>query len=295
MRRVSSRQRLVSWDAFDAAAAETDEEEQDFVTCYEASLSRNSSFALEDSTTSLMESINHDNAHLHPLRRKRERPSEPSRGGMKKVVSFSDLVPVVISAHAWEVLPVDPVLERLVEKPSLLPPDKLIDDVQLHILSFLSAAEARDVALVSKHYRRLLHSKEAMTLWKEWFQRRWPSQVCHTSMQFVDLLELPTALMNTPENQPNMSVLLGMAARHFPTDIDKSLLAPQPLRRLRHTPTTPKRTMFRTFENEGHTVVQYTGPIGMGDRCIRANQPLSGPERIGLWSSFANKVSKKEW
>ena len=292
MRRVSSRQRLVSWDAFDAAAAESsDEEGQDFITCYEASLSRNSSFALEEPSTLLVESVMHER-ELSTLRRKRERPSTSSSISMKKAVSFSDLVPVVISAHAWEVEDASPLLDTLIEKP--LPLDTLMDDVQLDILSFLSASDARNMALVSKHYRRLLCSKEAMTLWTAWFQRRWPSHIFHSSMEFVDKLKLPTALVHSRDSRhhsPNMSVLLGMAARHCPTAIDETLLAPPPLVRLRHTPTSPKRTMFRTLPHEGHTAVQYFGPVGTGDRCIRANQPLPGPERIGLWSSFANKVS----
>jgi len=282
MRRVSSRQRLVSWDAFDAAASSDEsDEEQDFITCHEAPLSRNSSFG---------ELLVLD-SNIQPLRRKRER--EPSvmaisSTNMKKNVSFSDLVPVVISAHSWEVEE-SPVV-NLIEKPStLLPLDSLIDDVQLHVLSFLTVAEARKMALVSKQYRQLLASQEAMTLWKAWFQRRWPS-IQTTLLHFVDLLQLPTVLTQN-HTQPNMGVLLGMAARHYPTKIDESQQTPPTLARLRRVSSTSNRTMFRTLQVEGRTVTQYLGPIGTGDRCIRADQPLAGPERLGLWSSFANKAS----
>lgn len=286
MRRVSSRQRLVSWDAFDAAASDS-EEEQDFITCYDASLSRNSSFAaFEDGLLVLDSGIQ----PLHVSRRKREREPTTS-SSMKKSVSISDLLPVVITAHAHEVVP-DSLVESLVYRPStLLPLDTLVNDVQLCIFSFLSPGEARTMALVSKHYRRLLHSKECMTQWQEWFQRRWPNHAAER-FEFVDGLNLSTALVEKNKDQPiNMSVLMGMAARHSPTSIDKSQFTPRPvaLQRPRHPDSTPRRTMFRTLHTEnGSLATQYLGPIGTGDRCIRADQPLARPERLGM--SFANKV-----
>jgi hypothetical protein len=42
------------------------------------------------------------------------------------------------------------------------------------------------------------------------------------------------------------------------------------------------------MEVDGETVTQYLGPVGTGDRCIRANQPLAKPKPLGM--SFANKV-----
>lgn len=275
MRRVSSRQRLVSWDAFDANASDT-EEEQDFITCYDASaLSRNSSFAAFDDGLLVLDS------GIQQLSRKRER--EPS---MKKSVSISDLLPVVITAHPDEVP--ESLVENLVYRPStLLPLDSLVNDVQLCVLSFLSVEEARTMALVSKDYRRLLYSKECMTLWQEWFQRRWPS-ISAQGIEFVDSLKLPSALVEKDKARPNMSVLMGMAALHSPTKIDKSQFTPPVLQRLRRPDSSPRRTMFRTLEVEGRSVTQYLGPIGTGDRCVRSDQPLARPERLGM--SFANKT-----
>jgi hypothetical protein len=88
----------------------------------------------------------------------------------------------------------------------------------------------------------------------------------------------------------NFGVLLGYAAHHQPTGVDKSLLvAPPPsTRRLqssRHV-TTPNLTIFCTLEIS----VQYAGPVGIGDRCIRGDKPLAGPERKGLLPSCTNKV-----
>jgi hypothetical protein len=283
MRRVSSCQRLVSWDAFDATVNAESDEEQDCVTCYEASLSRQSSFALEESLLD----VSHRGMTVHmsniPVSRKRERGcSEP---GMNKSVSFSNL-PVVISALKCELE--DPRLDSLIEKPSL-ELDQLMEDVKLHIFSFFSVPDARTMASVSNHYRHVLYSPAAVSLlWTEWIRRRWPSFSLVDGRNVVDLLQIPIAVCSSQE--VNFGVLLGHAARHQPTGVDKSLLVPPPqsTRRLRsfRQDTTPKRTMFRTLESS----VQYTGPVGIGDRCIRGDQPLAGPERIGLRSSFANKV-----
>jgi hypothetical protein len=101
----------------------------------------------------------------------------------------------------------------------------------------------------------------------------------------VDLLQIPIAVCSSKE--VNVGVLLGHAARHQPTGVDKSLLVP-PLPSTRHLrsfrqDTTP---MLRTLESS----VQYTGPVGCGDRSIRGDKPLAGPERKGLLPSCAKKV-----
>lgn len=283
MRRVSSRQRLVSWDAFDATVIDSDEE-QDYVSCYEASLSRQSSFALDES---LLDPSIRGAVPISPVSRKRDRGfSEPC--GMHKSVSFSTLqAPAVIAALTCELegpRKGTKLLDSLIEKPSIQFED-LIDDVKLHMFSFLSVPEARTMSTVNKHYRHLLHSPAAVSLWTDWIRRRWPS-LSHAK-NFVDLLQTPTAVCNS--SGINFSVLLGHAARHQPTGVDKSLLIPPPVRRLRSfREESIPRTIFRTLDGS----VQYTGPVGTGDRCIRGDQPLAGPDRMGLWSSLANKVRK---
>lgn len=282
MRRVSSRQRLVSWDAFDATINESDEE-QDYVTCYETSLSRQSSFALEES---LLDVSIREAVPISPVSRKRDRSSsEPC--DMRKSVSFSTLqAPAVIEALKWELEGPrrgTTMLDSLIEKPSIQFED-LMDDVKFHIFSFLSVPEARTMSAVNKRYRHLLHSPAAVQLWTDWIRHRWPSLSHPTN--FVDLFKMPTAVCNSAGI--NFSLLLGHAARHQPTGVDKSLLLAPPVRRLRsfREESIPKRTIFRTLDRS----VQYTGPVGTGDRCIRGDQPLAAPNRIGLRKSFANKV-----
>ena len=287
MRRVSSRQRLVSWDAFDATVNESDEE-QDYVTCYEASLSRQSSFALEES---LLDVSNRGAVSISPVSRKRDRSSsEPC--GMRKSVSFSTLqAPVVIEALTCELegpRKGTTMFDSLIDKPPIQFED-LIDDVKFHMFSFLSVPEARTMSTVNMYYRHLLHSPAAVQLWTDWIHRRWPS-LTHPE-NFVDLLNTPTAVCNSAGI--NFSVLLGHAARHQPTGVDKSLLLAPPARRLRsfREESIPRRTIFRTLDRS----VQYTGPVGTGDRCIRGDQPLAGPYRIGPRKSFANKVRKERF
>jgi hypothetical protein len=282
MRRVSSRQRLVSWDAFDAMVNAESDEEQDFVTCYEASLSRQSSFTLEESLLDVSHRGMTVSMSISPVNRKRERGcSEPD---MKKSVSFSNL-PVVISALKCELE--DPRLDILIEK-TFLEFDLLMEDVKLHIFSFLSVPEARTMASVSKHYRLLLSSPEAVSLWTEWIRRRWSTFSLFDGRNVVDLLQMPIAACSSQEL--NFGVLLGHAARHQPTGVDKSLLVTPPpsTRRLRsfRQDTTPRRTMFRILESS----VQFTGLIGSGDRCIRGDQPLARPGQKRLLPSFYNQV-----
>lgn len=148
----------------------------------------------------------------------------------------------------------DPRLDSLIEKPSL-EMDELMEDVVLHIFSFLSVPEARTMACVSKNYRYFLSSPEAVSLWTQWIRRRWPSFSLVDGRNVVDLLQMPIAICSSQE--VNFGVLLGHAARHQPTGMDKSLLvAPPPsTRRLRtsRNVTTPSLTIFCTLENSTTT------------------------------------------
>lgn len=296
--RVSSRQRLVSWDDFDAAAYSSDTDlEEDFLPCYKDSLSQGSSFALGGTLPLVLDSS------IQPIDRDRKRDRE--EGASKKLV-----VPPILCDGADDNLNDDSnddvkrlatlitaipteMTKSLTEKWSgVLPFGSLIDDVKLHVLSFLSVSEAGEMGLVSKQSRRLLHSQEAMTLWAELSQRRWPSMP-KVGVEFVDLLRLPPALVGSTRQddpRPNMSVLLGMAARHHPTKIDEPQLASLHRRHSRNMEEMPQR-MFRTLEvSDGRSTTQYLGPIGIGNRCIRADQPLAGPERLGRQSSSCVKV-----
>lgn len=288
MRRASSRQRLVSWDDFDASSSHhvPRENRGNSIAGYQ---DPPSPFAIEGDISVLALGTS-----IQPLSRKRDREPASIKSVMPSlVVSASEKEFQAIAIGKKQLSPdVIPVV-NLMEKPEsllggnpsiFLPLDTLVDDMQLHVLSFLSVSDAREMALVNKSYRHLLHSQKATMLWKEWCQRRWPSIPTITS-DFVDLLQLPTSLVET--TSPNMPVLMGMAARNYPTRIDETKFVPAH----RNHARTSRGSMFRTFENsKGRTVTQYVGAVGRGNRCIRADQPLPRPVLLDKRSRFSEKV-----
>lgn len=282
LRRVSSRQRLFSWDAFDATViAESDEERDDFVTYYGASPARQSPFVPQEPLVDESHSGMTVPMTISTVSRKRERYcSEPS------AKTFAPL-PVVIPTLTGEFE--DPTsLDNSTKKLSLKL-DELTEDVQLHIFSFLSVQDARIMASVSKHYRQFLYSDEAVSLVTEWIRRRWPSFSLVDGRNVVDILHIPIAVCGSKE--VNFGVLFGHAARHQPTGFDKSLLVPPPssTRHLRMFTQDTTTSLFRILESS----VQYTGPVGRGERCIRGDKPLAGPQpNKGLLGSCAKKVSE---
>jgi len=177
--------------------------------------------------------------------------------------------------------------QHLKNKPSV---HDLMDDVQLHILSFLNASDARSVSATCHQLRRLVLSEDALHLWKEWCCRRWPmlSKSIQNNALLKDDIDLPTAV-GSLQQQANVSILLGMAAQTQPYEIDQTKFS-SPETRIRmarwnrrvppnwHGLPNQKPVFFRTFEYEGMPVVQFTGMVGSGDRCIRSDQPLPRPK-----------------
>lgn len=279
MIRVSSRQRLVSWDAFDATAhVESDEDagQEDGVTCYESSLSRHSSYALYE-----------DLDVGGSLSRKRERGD--SKVYLKATGEAS--APAIITALAWELGDPD-IFPDLFGTTTKSPPvlkddalclDKMMSEVQLHLLSYLSDTEKRTMAMVSSCFRELLHSRQAVSLWTESIHQRWPPLKEHADgFDFVDRMNLSTAVCQSPY-PVNFAFLMGMAAHNVVTGVDKSLLdsgcaSRRYTLRGRVVSPQPAKSVFSCLDNGA---VQYNGPIGMGDRCIRGNAPLAAPERVG--------------
>jgi hypothetical protein len=265
MRRVSSRQRLVSWDAFDATANSSDSESDDFQTARSSSYS---SLALTEEE------------EVPLVGRKRDRPSSSKKKKrtpttttvaclvFKRGSSLANLVeaPTVIPALSWEVGTF---------KESKLTFDSLNQDVQLHTLSYLTASDARAFSAVDHSTRQLVLSPDARLLWRDWYDRKWPMLLTKHSLTFRDDTHLPTAGSMDFCDKVNLSGLLGMAAKYKPLCIDKASLVPLILTSLRRFRPDPKRVIFNTLENGA---VQFTGKVGAGDRCIRSDQPLPRPQ-----------------
>lgn len=227
MRRVSSRQRLVSWDAFDATE-----------------------IINSDGYSSSLEDYNDDLPLA--LTRKRDRRSN---------------TPTLIPSFSWEiehnVFFADSHCATFHDMPN---------DVHLLILSFLNLESIRQVMAVNHKYRRLLLGIDShSSIWQRLLeQKKWPN---HSIPK--DELDLPTAVGSYQHNT-NLNLLLSMTPSQLPTELDASLIQP------RHRRDT-QLTLVDT------NVVRYTGPIGAGDRCIRANQPFPKPSPRTTPSLFSPK------
>lgn len=248
IRRVSSRQRIVSWDAFDATAyasgAMADEE---FQTC----LSRVSS--IESLTTC-----------GHPLH---ETASTPVLGKRIRRISLD--------------LHQDPPDRNVQDLPS---------DVQICIVSFLTVDDARRFSCTGRYMHKLIQNQSF--LWKQWCFQQWPN--LPTDAVFVDESSISVSAMghsnyyssrnllhksllrvtSMKPAEPNFSKLLQQRAIDYPTVVDMDGLLPYSTYRFRNS---RRSSVFCTL---APTKIQFTGTVGTGDRCVRANEPLPRPVRL---------------
>lgn len=285
MRRVSSRQRLVSWDAFDATAVSVsdfdsnkspfscnDEDEESYETA------RSSSLSLSISG----EEICHDNTDIEinnnsSRRRKRDRKSFRSPVDQASTVQTS---PSIIPSYSWEI-----------NKPSIKL-NSLIDDLHIDIFSFLDLPSLRSIMSVNRQYRQLILSNDCMSsLWMEYCNKYWCFRRQETDYQYPQLLpplklidnfNIPIAAPGSPltislgdseNNKTNLSLLLSLTPKVFPTCVDEDLIKI----RMRYRHYEGKLIQFYQDAKTGHSLVRYIGPINQGDRCIRSNHPLPRP------------------
>jgi hypothetical protein len=169
--------------------------------------------------------------------------------------------------------------------------DELNEDVQVHIISFLDVASLRAMSSVNHMYRSVILNDEAVqTIWKPHLQRHWHmNNSDDTRMSLVDVYALPLAA-GTGVNIP---LLLSMTPSTVPTHVDEALLD-HPVRggslfrrdRITHQLVrAPMPTKLAVVHQDAATLIRYTGPVGSGDRCVRANHPLPRPlRRKGTWS-----------
>jgi hypothetical protein len=164
--------------------------------------------------------------------------------------------------------------------------DGLSDDLQLYISSFLETSDIRRVMQVSHRYRRVFVSDESEGLWKDLVHRAWPWLKTEQAV-LVDALDLPTPC---PEgtNSANMSLLLSLACEKA-TCVDESHFSPvkwsRSLRRWR--PRNNAVAELQTvLASNGIPAVQFTGLVGKGDRCIRADHPLARPQALDHKTNF---------
>lgn len=182
--------------------------------------------------------------------------------------------------------------------------EDMADDIQLQIVSYVSLEDVRCLMATNRRYRKLLFTRNAQNLWQSWCEsQEW---VNLKDKIMVDDLSLPTAARPKAipndfckwHQQANLSLLLSMAQSQ-PTDIDVVQLneyhshqqanSRARRRRARHRiHTTDGSQPLLKYEHIGahqEAVVQFTGRVGQGDRCVRANKPFPRPTLIdaGEW------------
>eukprot|EP00934_Nitzschia_sp_Nitz4_P005093 Nitzschia sp. Nitz4//scaffold141_size107518//99610//101178//NITZ4_004300-RA/size107518-processed-gene-0.94-mRNA-1//1//CDS//3329536360//5083//frame0 len=175
-------------------------------------------------------------------------------------------------------------LEVTFESPSSFPFSNLASDLQLAVCEYLDTATLRSMMQVNRRMRSLLLSQEAdKAVWLSHCQRSWsiPQSVQQNQAHvFVDAYHLPTAASSVA-SKTNIPLLLSLTPSNLPTTMDIALMK-RPVRRLRSIPPSPPRSsqmeVCRT-QDPSTVAVRYTGEVGLGDRCIRANNPLPRPSQ----------------
>ena len=145
--------------------------------------------------------------------------------------------------------------------------DVVVDDVKFHILSFLDVKDGRALSLTNSKWHRMI--QDADFQWKQWCHQQWPS--LNTTTQFVDS-------SSSSNKRINYSSLLTMASNDFPSKIHPSHFINNSTGTGTGTGTTTKPPLFQCLD-EQLNIVQFTGLVGTGDRCIRSNHPLPQPQK----------------
>lgn len=330
MRRVSSRQRLVSWDAFDATAGSGSEngnelsfgsyndgfDKESYTSGYETAQSQSfhSSTDLEGQGQTAFQiqennEFDENGTKLWTRRRKRDRKSLRSHcteritickniecpDSSPPITTTTAGAPTVVPSYSWETGK---------PKPSnVIPFDNLIDDLHIVIFSFLDLPSLRSVMSVNHHYRKLMISNDARSsLWRDHCETIWRiegKKGNESPLKFVDDFRVPTAATYTATTTfgseaiddrtatTNLSLLLSLTPTNFPTSVDQDILKPRTRLSRVIQQTMPayrleeEDQLIRCYQDSstGRSVVQYTGHVGQGDRCIRTNHPLPRPSR----------------
>ena len=301
MRRVSSRQRLVSWDAFDATGGcDSDKVSESSFASYVDDFDVDSSASAYDSAQAKPSNLSTKSmgTKIWTRRRKRDRKSPRSYGAERinvcknvenpktspAINSTCIGVPTIIPSYSWETG--KPALSKIVHF------DNLIDDIHLGIFSFLDLSSLRSIMSVNHRYRNLLISGDARScVWMEHCERIFHIRRKNRNgppLRFVDDLNLPTAATAAGErNESNLSFLLNLVPSCFPTSIDEDTLSPRARLRRAIQQTIPayrleeEDQLIRCYQDSStyRFIVQYIGYVGQGDRCIRSNHPLPRPTR----------------
>jgi hypothetical protein len=292
MRRVSSRQRLVSWDAFDATVGEEYDILEGLVDLLGPFQTRQNlchANCEDDEGTS-----------LNSLKRKRLLAIDadssfhmlsPTADEFSTDGVFAN-VPVVVCDDDNDAQ--DDKIQW-----SALPPE-----VRLNVLQFLNVESLLKISAVDRSHRKLLTvdpgSMEA--IWKPALGRLWPWTLNALLCRSRSAATVSDNGIWDAFDSGSYGVLLSMAAASTPTQIDASLFEPtrwsrslrtyrprrnasSELRLLQPPCLDPASSSSSSSSSAPSLTVQFTGVVGLGDRCIRADQPLPRPQLLKRYTA----------
>ena len=156
----------------------------------------------------------------------------------------------------------------------------MVDDVQIHIFSYLDIDSLRNVMSTNRQMRHCLFSRDANHLWLEQCRRQWldSAQIFEEKRALVDDLKLPTAATEgrRQDYSTNLPLLISMKP-------DKGGLPPSFIDK-RWIPDEIKTVQDDDNDSKSNNPlrVQFTGRVGTGNRSIRANHTLPGPGQLKL-------------
>lgn len=303
MRRVSSRQRLVSWDSFDAVQRALDsdtnnDEESSFDDAAGPNLSWN---ADDDGSASpsprRLNASAPDNvvvesaeagflAGVQPLfKRKRapRRKSSPKRGSAAMTRLFPSLKGVS-EAEAYGAAIAAEICDEGDDERARPCLGSQTDDVIVHLSSFFDLGGVRNVSQVNRRFRELLHGEEYV--WNVQAQRLW------TNLPIADQ-EISWELGSTKPSLSKLEVL-ALAQHPVPTEVDASIFTPCRWSRTLRSRTVAVRSSLQKelvvvpTDDPAKPAIQFLGTPGHGDRSVRANAPLPRPTQLaprqrGCW------------
>jgi SPRY domain len=285
MRRVSSRQRLVSWDAFDATVGEEYDILEglvDLLGPFRTGVNLGRANSADDEGTS-----------LNSLKRKRLlaidadgsfqlSPNSANEFSTDGVPIFANVVPIMVCDETEGHDAPDDQIQW-----NALPPE-----VRLNVMQFLNVESLLKISAVDRSHRQLLtEDPESMeAIWKPALRRLWPWTLNVLSSRNQSHGQIYNAL----DSGNYCGVLLSMAAASTPTQIDASLFEPTRWSRSLRT-YRPRRNASSELcllppgmdqASPPSLTVQFTGVVGLGDRCIRADQPLPRPQLLKRYKTI---------
>jgi hypothetical protein len=301
MRRVSSRQRLVSWDSFDAVQRELDSNDEE------------SSF--EDATSSLGPTLSWnvvDDDGSTSSRARRLVASPPDTVVESDVGFLSGVQPALFKRKRAPRRKTSPkgraAMTRLfptlkddaeaadhgAEIAAVICDDdggarpclgSQTDDVVVLLSSYLDLGGVRNLAQANRRLRDLLHGEEYV--WNVQAERLWTS---------LPMARQEISWESGAEERPALSKLetLALAQHSVPTEVDASIFTPCRWSRTLRSRTVAVRSSLQKelavvpTDDPARPAVQFLGTPGHGDRSVRANAPLPRPTQLlprqrGCW------------